>query len=251
MSQTPYDREFYKAQRAGSRGSARVVVPLVIDLVKPTRVADVGCGVGTWLSVFKECGVQDVLGIDGPYIAAEDLEFPKVQFLAWDLGKPLRTERRFDLALCLEVAEHLPIECAETLIDTICHLAPVVLFSAAIPLQGGVNHLNEQWPEYWAELFRKHEFVAIDCLREKIWQNPEVVWWYAQNTLLFAQRSALEDNPRLKAEFQRTGARQLSIVHPTPYLGSQRAGMGFRDALTLVVYLAWKAVAKRVNSILR
>jgi len=34
--------------------------------------------------------------------------------------------------------------------------APVVLFSAAIPLQGGTEHVNEQWQSYWAKLFAEH-----------------------------------------------------------------------------------------------
>jgi hypothetical protein len=63
--------------------------------------------------------------------------------------------RTFDLAICLEVAEHLPPEAAEGFIDSLTRLAPVVLFSAAITFQVGNQHLNGQWPDYWATLFRR------------------------------------------------------------------------------------------------
>ena len=63
-----------------------------------------------------------------------------------DLAQPLQIDRRFDLALSLEVAEHLPPECGSEFVQTLTDLSSVILFSAAIPFQGGTDHLNEQWP---------------------------------------------------------------------------------------------------------
>ena len=60
--------------------------------------------------------------------------------------------RRFDLALCLDVTEHLPRECADPLVTLLTSLAPVVAFSAAIPVQDSYNHVNCQWPAYWFRL---------------------------------------------------------------------------------------------------
>src|SRR5206468_11403485 len=108
-----YTKEFYKNQRAGSRQSAEAIVPLVLALIKPQSVIDVGCGLGTWLSVFEEFGVKDVLGIDGDYIDRNMLQIPNERFAAFDLKKPLHIDRRFDLVVSLEVAEHLPEECAK------------------------------------------------------------------------------------------------------------------------------------------
>src|SRR5204862_2903390 len=95
---------------------------------------------------------------------------------------------------------------------------PVVLFSAAIPFQGGVGHVNEQWPEYWVEHFARHGYTVIDGVRKAVWQHPDVEWYYAQNLLMFARRDFLERWPALRAESERTVASQLALVHPRTYL---------------------------------
>jgi hypothetical protein len=94
----------------------------------------------------------------------------------------------------------------------------VVIFSAAVPLQWGIKHLNEQWPEYWAEIFRRKGFYAVDCLRKKIWNNSKVEYWYAQNTIIYARKEVIESNSRMLAEFQNTNPKVLSVVHPRKYL---------------------------------
>jgi SAM-dependent methyltransferase len=124
------------------------VVPTVLRLVQPEPVVDVGCGDGAWLSVFRELGVNHRFGLDGDYVDRRLLQIPQDQFSATDLSLPFRLPCTFDLAVSLEVAEHLPPQSAEDFVDSLTRLAPVVLFSAAIPLQGGTHHLNEQWPDY-------------------------------------------------------------------------------------------------------
>jgi SAM-dependent methyltransferase len=210
----PYPPAFFTDLRAGAHRSAREVVPLVLGLLGPRRVVDVGCGLGTWLAVFKECGVGEVLGVDGAYVDRDLLEIPPDQFLAHDLGQPLYLGRTFDLAVSLEVAEHLPPACAAVLVESLVRLAPVVLFSAAIPFQVGVNHLNERWPEYWAELFEARDYHVVDCLRDKIWGNDRVEWWYAQNLLLYARGDYLLRHPLLRKEWGSTRRTQLALVHP-------------------------------------
>jgi hypothetical protein len=214
MSNQIYSEDFYNYQKGGSLSSAQVMVPLVLSYVRPQSVVDVGCGVGTWLSVFRESGVEDILGVDGDHVDPGMLQIPAENFLPRDLKAPVPAGRRFDLAMSLEVAEHLPGECAESFIKSLVSLSPIVLFSAAIPNQGGVGHINEQWPEYWAEIFKAQGYVAVDCLRRKVWQNPLVRWWYAQNTFFFVDRSKLDDYPLLKTEYTREGSFPLSLVHP-------------------------------------
>ncbi len=159
-----------------------------------------------------------MFGVEGGDIKNELLQIPKDRFLSFDMEKPLQLERQFDLVMSLEVAEHLPAECAEMFVESLTSLGPVVLFSAAIPFQGGVHHVNEQWQEYWVERFREKGFLAIDCIRKKIWQNPDVSWWYAQNMLMFAKRDYIENHPLLKAEYEKTCPSMFSIVHPNRYL---------------------------------
>jgi hypothetical protein len=97
-------------------------------------------------------------------------------------------------------------------------LAPVVLFSAAAPYQGGQHHVNEQWPAYWAQRFARHEYFPIDCLRRRIWTNPDVAWWYAQNAFLYVHRKALESSAELWREFQNAGPEALPLVHPRRFV---------------------------------
>jgi SAM-dependent methyltransferase len=206
-----YSRQFFEARSAGSLKSASVVVPLVTELVRPRSVVDVGCGVGTWLWQFKNHGADRILGMDGDYIDPSSLLIPSDCFRAVDLNHPVASEETFDLAVCLEVAEHLPKAGAERLIGFLCERAPVVLFSAAVPMQGGTHHVNEQWPEYWEALFARHGYERIDAIRKFIWKNSEVEWWYRQNTFLFVRRDCTGSYACL-AEC-RADANDLVLVH--------------------------------------
>ena len=78
----PYTEDFYKDIKDGSRSSAKEIVPLVLELVRPRSVIDIGCGIGTWLSVFVELGINDVYGIDGAHIDRKKLEIPEERFLS-------------------------------------------------------------------------------------------------------------------------------------------------------------------------
>jgi len=166
-------------------------LPIIIHLIKPKSIIDVGCGLGCWLSVAMEYGIKKCLGIDGEWIDKNMLEIPLQNFKVHDLRKPLTLKERFDLCICLEVAEHLPFRYSKTLVDSLTGLCPVILFSVAIPLQGGEGHVNERWPDYWASLFEKKRYVVVDYIRDKIWMDEDVEWWYAQNCLLFIDSKLL------------------------------------------------------------
>jgi SAM-dependent methyltransferase len=215
---TGYTTDFYRMHRDGSRRSAAAIVPIVVDLVRPRSVIDIGCGVGGWLAVFAEHGVEDVWGVDGPHVDRKLLEIPADRFIKGDLRNPIRLPRRFDLVVSVEVAEHLPPDRAEAFVESLTELGSVVLFSAAIPYQGGVDHLNEQWPDYWAERFSARGYVPIDWVRPRIWRDEGVEWWYAQNVLLYAERERVRDDPRLQAAYEATRLQPLSVVHPRKFL---------------------------------
>jgi SAM-dependent methyltransferase len=214
----PYNTEFYKQQQGGSFRSAGVVVAALMRFINFNSVIDVGCGVGTWLRALMEHGVSDVVGVDGDYVDRAALQIPEDQFLSKDIRLPLEVGRRFELAMSLEVAEHLPAECAAGFVRELVGLAPVVLFSAAIPFQGGTSHINEQWPEYWSDLFKNYGYTPIDCIRPQVWNDPRVDWWYAQNILLYANEEVMASNVVLAEWSRRVPLSQLSIVHPRNYL---------------------------------
>jgi len=210
-----YDKQFYDDIRETSRHAARTIAPMVIDLIGPVgSVVDVGCGNGVWLSVFKELGAGRVTGLDGAHVDRAMLEIPAEDFIAANLEEPLPVSGPYDLAMTLEVVEHLPNSRAESIVDELCGLAPVVLFSAAIPLQVGEGHINEEWQQVWAERFERRGYRTVDVIRSRIWQDLSVSWWYQQNLLIFAADHVLDADPALKDAAGRTDHDRLSVVHP-------------------------------------
>jgi len=200
MNTTPYRDGFFDLHEQGARESARVIVPILLNIVKPTSVIDLGCGRGTWLRVFQENGVKAIRGFDGHYIDQSKLLIDPRDFSPVDLRKPFEIDGQYDLAVCLEVAEHIPSRYSRALIRALTVAAPVVLFSAAIPGQSGIDHVNEQWPSYWRELFAERGFRMLDPIRRYILQDARVEWWYRQNIVLFASEAAISKDAVLRRE---------------------------------------------------
>ena len=253
MSESCYSGSFYADQRDGSSASARIVVPLLCELFAPTSVVDVGCGVGGWLSEFRRQGVEDIVGVDGPWVEPSELSIPVEAFRAIDVSRPIELERHFDLCLCLEVAEHVAEKHAQQLVDSLVSLAPLVVFSAAIPLQSGVHHVNEQWPRYWASRFESRSYAVLDCVRPRIWENDNVQWWYAQNMLVFARRDVLPRRPDLRRLADRTQRNMLNLVHPRMLAMAGKSGSAISGArswgcrLRSLVHGALKGLSPRVS----
>jgi SAM-dependent methyltransferase len=177
-------QDFNHTSHIYNTGAGNKIVPIIIELFHPASVIDVGCGNGSWLNVFLANGVEDVLGVDGPYVKKENLLISPENFSAANLEEPLRLSRRFDLAICLEVAEHLGPDHADTLIQSLVDLSDNIVFSGAIPGQGGEQHLNEQPPQFWQQLFQQKGFHTYDVIRPKIWDDKEIFWWYRQNVFI-------------------------------------------------------------------
>lgn len=216
-----YAQQFFADRHQRTIHSANTILSVALKtLPKVQSAVDVGCGVGTWLSVLRARGVTDVQGIDGEWVDTNLLVIPPELFLKADLTKSLAVQRRFDLAISLEVAEHLPPECAEDFVATLVRLSDCVLFSAAIPHQGGRNHLNEQWPEFWAEFFARHGYQAIDAIRCRVWNDPDIDTWYKQNTLLYVKHERLPELRNVGDVVSQSP--MLSVVHPDLYLAKLR-----------------------------
>src|SRR5580658_2182035 len=193
-----YADDMYEGDRAVD--SARIAVPMVVELIHPSSVLDVGCGRGAWLSEFKEQGIEKVVGLDGDYIKPSTLLFPADCFHPTDLSGEFEIPAgRFDLAICLEVAEHLPARNSRHLIRQLTSAAPQVLFSAAPPGQGGGGHINLQPLSYWRQVFEDFGFGMLDPFRPKLRNERRLAWWYRQNMVLFVSRETIASNPRLAA----------------------------------------------------
>lgn len=188
-----YDEEFYfKNNYSNSYGSAKEVVPIVTKILNPKSVVDLGCGSGTWIKAFDEEGVKKVLGIDFHNVKTI---IPKNKFLRHDLRTPLNIKGRFDLAMSLEVAEHIETRYSDIFVNNLVKLSDTILFGAATPKQEGENHINEQWHNFWVDKFEKHGYVAIDLIRPKIIFNDKISYDYRQNQILFVKESLLKKNP--------------------------------------------------------
>jgi len=216
---TAYNQQFFSNIAGGSRRSAHRVLPVVFELSRVRSIVDVGCGTGAWLAAAMELGVADVVGVDGAYVQRSQREIPAERFVEADLGGLTAAAlgshgavggRRFDLAMSLEVAEHLSEAAAAGFVSLLTSLAPMVLFSAAIPFQGGVGHQNEQFPSWWARHFASRGYVPLDVIRDRVWDDPSVEWWYRQNTILFVS----SDHPAAGAPVSRG---MLDRVHPAHY----------------------------------
>lgn len=211
MSSAPYTRSFYEDLAEGSAPSASVIVPLLLGVLPPiASVLDVGCGVGNWLEAFSRAGVTEIMGVDRDEVPDNLLRIPTDRVRRTDLSRPFDLGRKFDLVVSVEVAEHLPVASADRLVDSIAAHTDLVLFSGAVPGQGGTSHVNEQWPSYWAKRFERRGFTTLDLVRPLIWDQPGVMFWYAQNCLVYARGDSLES----LAGDAPPSPRMLDVVHP-------------------------------------
>jgi SAM-dependent methyltransferase len=217
------------------------VVPWLLDRYAPRSVLDVGCGLGTWAAVFADHGC-DVLGLDWVEIPDELLEIPRAQFRVVDLEGSVELPQRYDLALCLEVAEHLSEPAGRRLVRLLSSVSDVLVFSAAVPGQGGQYHINEQWPAYWQALFRAQGFRFEDEIRWRFWDDEEIEWWYRQN--MFIVRRDEATSPRVHA-----------VVHPrlleTKVEEFHRGWVPLRVAAVAFARALGSAVRRRLRALRR
>lgn len=243
----PYGEAFYEDQVEGAARSAGVVLPLLFAISRPERVIDVGCGQGAWLAAAEAAGARELTGLDGEWVDRAKLRSPRIVFHPTDLAQPLPAHARHDLCISVEVAEHLPPARSRGFVADLCRLSDVVLFSAAVPMQGGTDHVNEQRASAWIARFAEEGYDCFDLLRGPLWDDERVEWWYRQNLLVFvARRSPL--HTRLAAAPPVVPPRDL--VHPDAFeervrwLEGERRRLGAwveRPSLGQALRALWRA----------
>lgn len=186
MGKHEYSGDFYSYIDAGSRRSARVVAAMLLKEMRIDSLLDIGAGHGAWAAEWLGAGVETVVAVDGDYVRPDQLAVPEDCFRAHDLATPLDLKARFDLVQSLEVAEHLPADKADLFVDNLVAHGDVILFSAAVPHQGGEHHVNEQPPEYWRRKFAARGYNVFDFLRPRLAGHGEVMPWYRFNSYVYA-----------------------------------------------------------------
>lgn len=187
-----YPAEWHRNFGAKTEASARAILPPLLRLVDARSLVEVGCGNAHWSKVARDCGVADYVVVDGPWNERSHLLVEADRFVEADLATPLALGRRFDMALCLEVAEHVAEASADTVVKSLCDASDVVVFGAAIPLQGGYGHINEQWPSWWRDRFARHGYRAFDLVRPSCWNDDTVHYWYRQNLFVYVNEAVAD-----------------------------------------------------------
>jgi hypothetical protein len=199
-----YDDNFYDDQHYNSLKSAEIILPIVFEKFGiPASTVDIGGGVGPWSLAAKQLGTTEIILVDGEWVKIDNLLIDSDNFIRFDIeNDSFSNIGKFDLVMCMEVAEHLSQNRADSFIFDLCSLSDKILFSAAIPYQGGVNHINEQWLSYWQKIFEKYGYGIDDCIRAKVWSNSDVQEWYSQNAVMFVKGHKTDDS------------KVVDIIHP-------------------------------------
>lgn len=228
-----YPLNFYQKRHQETVYSAKTILSMLLNRLHPIHSAvDIGCGVGTWLSVLQENGVLDIQGFDGKWVDLDLLVIPRDRFKQVDLSKKVRLPKKYDLAISLEVAEHLPSEFAEEFVTMLTELSDFILFSAAIPHQGGDHHINERWQSYWVKLFGDLNYVVFDFIRPNIWTDNKIPFWYKQNIFFFSRQQKAEHVRNAFSDLTEKFP-PLNIVHPDLFLEKTDGEMTIKDSLRL------------------
>lgn len=185
-----YTADFYKVCIYNDLLSAHEIAGIIIDHLNPVSVIDIGCGCGLYLKALHDLGVEDIIGYDGSIHALKNSLLPDKTQL-FDLRKELQLDRKFDLCLCIEVAEHIDKCFSNVLVRTLTNLSDIIFFTAAPPGQGGLDHINEQTSGYWINLFEQYNYKRIDItdVIKNDMAKRNVTWWLTKNLMVLKKES--------------------------------------------------------------
>lgn len=190
-------------QNIHNEDAAKLLLPMMLPCgLSVSSILDVGAGTGAWINAAREIDIKDCVGIDGIVLTGHNLKCEPGLISEINLANSFYLGRRFDIAICLEVVEHLPATSARGLIESIVKHTDLFFFSAAIPGQNGQHHINCQWPEYWQNLINQYGFECVDDIRPRIW-TMDVDPWYKQNMFRAFKSVNAGLEPRIR-----------SLVHP-------------------------------------
>jgi SAM-dependent methyltransferase len=242
-----YNDNFYLDNRTRIKSAEKLLSHLFIYF-QPKSLVDVGCGRGAWLKVAQNLGVNKLLGIDGQWnkdkLILKNTKKSKVNFIYKDLNHFFKIDKKYELAICLEVAEHLKGSSAVNLVKSICNLSDTIIFSAAYNMQGGVMHINEREHSYWGQLFLKNNFFVFDIFRPYLWKKKKISFWYRQNSFLFVKKKSKIFNILTKCNIKPlSNIEFMDCIHPELFY--RRVGeQGIKYYIKKIISLLIKKIKK-------
>ena len=163
---------------------AQHLASIIKEQLKPDIAGDIGCGPGHFVRALESVGIQ-VRGFD-----IDERIHGKQSLRILDCSKYRLGASGYDLILCLEVAEHMPMEEARELINNIAQsLRPggTLIWSAAQPGQTGVGHINCQSRDAWIALLERaglpQDHIAERSLMQAVRDGPHM-GWFASNAVV-------------------------------------------------------------------
>jgi hypothetical protein len=222
---------------------AQKIIPLLVELTDiPQSVVDLGGGGGGWLKAFQEIGSQKISLIDHPCMQSQDLLISSEYFIAVDLSKEIPEPIKCDLSISTEFAEHIDYQMSEKIVDFLTQSSDVVLFSAAIPGQGGGGlHINEQRPSFWKNLFQERGYERVDAIRPQIIFDNTIPFWFRQNLYLYVEKDYLK-NSKL-ASLKSFLPDEFEIVH----VNNLNRKIGFSDVLKELIPAFFRLIENRLH----
>ena len=187
MKSYTYEDNFFANEDHLALKSAKIIVPYILKHIKLKSVLDVGCGSGSWLYVFQKYGIKKICGLDS-HREYKYIRISRDYFKYQNLENRIEIKEKFDLAVSLEVAEHISRSQSQRFVDDLCRGSNIIIFSAATPGQGGENHINENNLDYWRNLFKNNDYYPYDVLRKTFNSNYSIAPWYRFNTLIYANK---------------------------------------------------------------
>jgi len=154
-------------------------------LYHPEKAADLGCGNGRYCTIFKSYGWPIVHGYEGtPDINSLGI-YDDIMHL--DLTKRRWVDIKYSFVLCLEVGEHIPAKHQEVFLDNVAEFTSKdLIFSWAVPGQGGKGHFNEQPNDVIISELLSRDLIYDESASMKMRKFTSLKW--LKNTLMIFKR---------------------------------------------------------------
>jgi hypothetical protein len=152
------------------------IIKKISELYEPIAVADLGCGDGWYCQQLKQKWKNTVIhGYEGCVDMKTEGVYDDIFIL--DLSLKRYVGIKYDLVLCIEVGEHIPLEKEQTFLDNVKEFCDCFLvMSWALPKQGGRGHFNERPEDYIIEQMTKRGFFVDDSSTNELRDAATLKW---------------------------------------------------------------------------